>query len=216
MLFNAEDKLRYFQTLISNYAVFTKVYNFDNFQVVFRALNTDEHLIVNKQPSTTQQHIVAPAIKSLTINGVHCRFASITDLDFNDELHATPLPQLVQCITDQLQGSSVTWETLINIYYQQFIPMSVQLDTYFNNAQTFNTDVLIKAVTDLMYSDVVDFRWVDLDSATDRNYLALMLNYSYNLPTQNTVQGSQPAVNTNEAQALIALYKEMVDKKNAK
>ena len=216
MLFNAEDKLRYFQTLISNYAVFTKVYNFDNFQVVFRALNTDEHLIVNKQPSTTQQHIVAPAIKSLTINGVHYSFASVTDLDFNDELHATPLPQLVQYITDQLQGSGVTWETLINIYYQQFIPMSVQLDTYFNNAQTFNTDTLIKAVTDLMYRDVVEFRWSDLDATTDRNYLALMLNYSYNLHTQNTVQGTQPAINTNEAQALIALYKEMVDKKNAK
>jgi hypothetical protein len=213
MLFNAEDKLRYFQTLISN-VVFTKVYNFDNFQVVFRALNADEHLIVNKQPNTTQQHIVSPTIKSLTINGVTCKFASVTELDFNNELHDTPLPQLVQYITTQLEGSEVGWDTLINIYYQQFVPLLVQLNAYFNNTQTFNTDTLIKAVTDLMYHNAVDFRWLDLDTITDRNYLAVMLNY-YNLDTQNTVQGPQPAVNANDAQALIALYKEMVDKKNA-
>ncbi len=224
MLSVTEDKLRFLQSLITHIA-FNKNYQLNkNTQILFRAPSQSDINLINSETTipNTQLKTTTASIASITINGETYKYLPISNLEFNNDQYLTPLPQLIQHITQIFENNNINWESVINIYYTQFLPLTQQLTQLFNNLNFLRTDPVITAVLDLVYNNVVDLRILNLNNVWDRNYLAILLNYSLKLtqePNMRDKKDVKAEVKTTvekNAKELIQKYNEMVAKKNAK
>lgn len=213
MEITAEDKLRFFQHFVTG-KPFTKEYSVaEQVKIVFRTVCPADAILVNKYDGNRKSAYLIAGIERICIaNEETITFVPLTELEF-DTQRITPIPQLMEYITNLLGLINIDYVELIAPYYHWFLPLAQELDESFSNPVIIARDPLINNLLTLIYNKVININTLNLNKAADRNLLGLLLQYKQETaPDRIEMTHESP---TRSPVDLIKLYEELKEKKNA-